>query len=325
MMHANMNDARRTIGRLAAGSLVLLTLVVGGVLPRVHADEAPSAEGRAFESPEAAGRALIDACAKNDDAALLAIFGPSAKDLIRSGDDPVVAKERDELAKAGRRRMVAESGGEGLSGLLFGDGRWPLPIPLVQGKDGQWRFDTIAGAEEILLRRIGRNELRAIDNAKTLVLAQMEYASVDRDGDKVREYAQRMASTPGAQDGLYWKVDPASGEAESPLGPEIQPFLAYIHEGKKFPFGGYYWKILKEQGAAAPGGAHSYLVNGNMIAGFAFVAAPAEYMSTGVMTFLVSHHGKVYQKDLGEDSLETAKAMTSFDPGDGWEEVDIDG
>lgn len=323
MVHPNVNDAGRRFGRLAR-TMALVLVLVGGVLPTVRAED-EGLEGEGFASPEAAGRALLEACAGNDDAALMAIFGPGSKDLVMNGDDPIVAKERAQLAQAGRERLVAEGEGDGLASLLFGTMRWPLPVPLVQGEDGLWRFDRLAGAEEVFLRRIGRNELRAIDVAKTLARAQVEYAREDRDGDKVREFAQRIASTPGTQDGLYWKVDPESGEAESPLGPAIQPFLAYASEGKKIPFGGYYWKILKEQGDAAPGGAHAYLVNGNMIAGFAFVAAPAEYLKTGVMTFIVSHHGKVFQKDLGEDSLATAKAMTAFDPGEGWVEVDLDG
>ncbi len=322
MVHPNVNGVGRRFGRLALTTALVLVLL-GGMLPSVRA-EGDGLQGEAFASPEAAGKALIEACATNDDAALVAIFGPGSKELVMNGDDPTVAKERAELAEAGRERMVAESEGEGLASLLFGTMRWPLPVPMVEGEDGLWRFDRIAGAEEVFLRRIGRNELRAIEVAKTLARAQVEYARADRDGDKVREFAQRIPSTPGTQDGLYWKVDPESGEAESPLGPAIQPFLAYATEGKKVPFGGYYWKVLKQQGSDAPGGAHSYLVNGNMIAGFAFVAAPAEYLKTGVMTFLVSHHGKIYQQDLGEDSLATAKAMTAFDPGEGWVEVDLD-
>jgi hypothetical protein len=202
--------------------------------------------------------------------------------------------------------------------VLIGPDAWPFPIPLVRsGTD--WRFHTAEGIEEIVNRRIGANELTTIAACRFYLAAQRQYASKIRDASGVRKFAQRLVSTSGKQDGLYWDPAVANGE-ESPFGPNIAEFL---RSGRKAgePYHGYYYRILTRQGATVPGGRYSYVINGNMIAGFALVAFPAEYGNTGVMTFLVSHHGKVYQKDLGARTVEIAKAMQEYNPDATWTEA----
>ena len=202
---------------------------------------------------------------------------------------------------------------------MVGDEEWPFPIPLVQEAKG-WRFDTAAGEEEIINRRIGRNELEAIAMLQALVEAQVEYASEDHDGDQVLEYAQRIASSEGKRDGLYWKADDDAAEDLSPLGPYLNDAGDYT-EGKQAgdPWYGYYFKILLRQGEHPPGGAYDYVINGNMIAGFALAAFPAEYGASGIMTFIVNHQGIIYEKDLGENTEADVKALHTYDPDDSWQ------
>jgi len=307
--------------------MVLLPLAAGAGEERPVGAKPPAAAGsglaaaEAFDSPRAAADALFAACAKNDDAALKRIVGAGAEDVVQSGQDPLVAADRALCARLAKASLIFEGPAEKTI-LVVGPKSWPLPVPLVRAKDGRWRFDAAQGCEEMRLRRIGRNELRAIDLCRAYVSAQVEYASQDRDGDELAEYAQRIVSTPGKKDGLYWPADPEKGEALSPVGPLIASLESDApkqgSEGAPVPFGGYYWTILKGQGSHVPGGAHSYVINGNMIAGFALVGVPAKWGQTGVTTFLVSNHGKVWQKDLGEKSLELVKAMKVFDPDDTW-------
>jgi len=277
----------------------------------------------AFDTPEAAAKALIDAAKANDNAALMAIYGPAGEGLVQDANDPMVQRDRAGFVKAAEENLALEKHEDGTIILVIGANHWPLPIPLIQ-KEGKWMFDAEAGKEEILARRIGKNELEAIDILQALIDAQVAYARADRDGDGVREYAQQVVSTKGQKDGLYWPTEPDSDEEQSPLGPLVESLREYLSaKSKGAPFNGYYWKLLKAQGPNAPGGAHSYLINGNMIAGFAVVGVPAEYMQTGVMTFLVSHHGTFLEKDLGENSLEVVKAMETYDPDDTWTEVEL--
>jgi len=199
--------------------------------------------------------------------------------------------------------------------LILGPKDWPLPISIVR-EEGVWRFDTEEGIEEIIDRRIGRNELTAIAIARAYLDAQIEYAREDRDGDEVLEYAQRLASTPGKKDGLYWEAE--SEDDLSPFGPLVRGAEHYL-ETKELgdPLKGYYFHVLKHQGEKPPGGRYDYVINGNMIAGFALVAYPDDYENSGVMTFVVSHHGKVYQKDLGEFT-----GMLEYDPDESWTAVE---
>lgn len=208
--------------------------------------------------------------------------------------------------------------------LYVGKEDWPFPIPLVK-KQGSWRFDTNEGRQELLARRIGRNELSVIQVCLTYVDAQREYALKDRDGDGLLAYAQKFASSPGKKDGLYWEAK--EGDEQSPLGPLFAAaqklgYTAKKPAGKPLPYHGYYYRILKAQGKNAPGGAYDYVVKGKMIGGFALVAYPAQYGSSGIMTFIVNHEGVVYQKNLGQDTEKTAQAMKLFDPDRTWKKAE---
>jgi len=303
-------------GLVADGALLTRSARAGGEAKQASA---AAMEPASFETPEAAAKALVQAAARNDDAAILRLIGARNKAGMQSGKDPVVAKERATFARNAKEVSALEKNNDGSMTLVVGKSQWPLPVPLVQ-KDGKWSFDFAAGQKEIEARRIGRNELRAIDICKAYLRAQIEYASVDRDGDGVREYAQRIASTPGKHDGLYWKA--AEEEETSPLGPLVTSWREegiQVPDGRKhMPFGGYYFRILKGQGGAAPGGRYSYVINGNMIAGFALVAYPAVYGKTGIMSFMISNHGQLVEKDLGSACSLNVQAMKGFHPNQGW-------
>jgi hypothetical protein len=274
---------------------------------------------RTLDTPEAAAAAVIEAAKANDDGALKALFGPSGGDLVQSGGDPRVAQFRSEFATRAETRLTLEDNKDGSKTMVIGRNAWPMPVPIVKTSGG-WQFDIEVGREEILARRIGDNELRAIELCRTYARAQVSYASKDRDGDRVREYAQRVKSSAGSHDGLYWEA--GEGEESSPLGPLVVsagPFLKRRKRGD--PVSGYYWVILTAQGKDAPGGKHSYVINGNMIAGFALVGYPATYDNTGVMTFLVSHHGVVLEKNLGPTTPDRVRAMHGYDPDASWTAV----
>lgn len=281
-----------------------------------------AASQKEFVSPSAAALAFIAALEKNDERELLAIFGPDAEELISSGDEvDDLASRRSFLEAYNEQNRIISDMDKQL--LVIGKREWPFPIPLVKRKD-MWVFDTSSGKDEILNRRIGRNELNTIQVLLAIVDAQREYAIEDRDNDTPVEYAQKFNSTPGKKDGLYWETK--MGEEESPLGKLVANARAegYGSEGSKdgsTPYQGYYYRIMTAQGSNAPGGAYDYIVNGRMIGGFAVVAYPAEYGNSGIMTFIVNHDGKVYQKDLGENSAELANAMMVYDPDNTWEIV----
>ena len=282
---------------------------------------ATAAEQRTFATPEAAVDALQAALKANDEAALAAIFGDRHKEMVSSGDAAQNAAVRARASEALAAFRLLDSRGEDRRVLLMGVNAWPMPIPLVRA-GGAWRFATEEGVEELINRRIGHNENNAIEVLRAYVAAQREYASIDRDDDGVRQYAQKLASTPGRFDGLFWPADAAKGEEESPFGPLVADSSGQLKGHKQGdPYRGYRFRILTRQGKNAAGGAYSYVINGRMIAGFAMVAFPADYGVTGVMTFVVSHNGKVFQKDLGKNSGKAGAAMTSFDPGAGWKEV----
>lgn len=282
---------------------------------------ATAVEQRTFATPEAAVDTLLAALKARDEAVLTAIFGDKHKEMIASGDAAQNAADRAKAAEALTVFRVLDSRGEDRRVLLMGVNAWPFPIPLVRTA-GVWRFATEEGVEELINRRIGGNENHAIGVLRAYIDAQRQYASVDRDGDGVLQYAQKLASTEGKQDGLYWPADPAKGEEESPFGPLIAASSAYLKgHAKGDPFRGYHFRILTRQGKSAAGGAYNYVINGRMIAGFAMVAYPHDYGTTGVMSFIVSHNGKIYQKNLGENSAKLGAAMSSFDPGTGWTEV----
>jgi len=279
---------------------------------------APPAGAKAFPTPQAAAAALIEAASAFDQPALIAIVGPDGKDVV-STEDPVRDKSQAlafaATAKEGHKVVVSPSNPNRAT-LQVGKDQWPLPIPLVRVA-GKWYFDAAAGRDEILFRRVGGNELDAIDVCRGFVVAQKEYALERHDGSKVHQYAQRIISTPGKQDGLYWKnADGTDG------GPISEGVAKAIEEGynvdKASAYHGYIFQVLKGQGPAAPLGELDYVINGAMIGGFALIATPAEYGVTGVQTFIVSYNGIVYQKDLGPDSANLAKQITRYNPDKTW-------
>ncbi len=274
-----------------------------------------------FTTPEAAADAMIKAFKKNDESALLDIFGHEHKKLVVVTDKVAQKESRRRLSEAAKQKLKLEKQGQSKVIVVVGLLEWPLPIPIVKENRG-WRFDTAAGVEEILNRRIGKNELIAMTTCREVAAAQLEYAGKDRDGDEVLEYAQRIVSTKGNRDGLYWYAGPDDNEDISPLGPIFADAAVYLEAGKKakgkIPYKGYYYKILTRQGENVPGRKYDYVINGNMIAGFALVACPADYEASGIMTFVISHQGKVYEKALGEKTLDIVKAMKEYNPDKTW-------
>ncbi len=297
---------------------VLLAVAVLAASGRL-ATAAP--EQRVFETPEAAVDAMLEALGNNDGTALLDIFGHEHRDLLVGTDKAVARQEWRAVHDAAQEMWTLNPEAEDRMVVVIGPNAWPMPIPLVKESPG-WRFDTEDGKEEILNRRIGRNELEAVDLCRSYVDAQLEYASRDRDADEVLEYAQRLASTEGRKDGLYWPADAAAGEELSPFGPLIADSRAYL-EGKKpgDPYRGYYFKVLTGQGPNPPGGAYDYVINGNMIAGFALIAFPAEYGASGVMAFKCSHQGRIYEKDFGDTTKVDVEKIEVYDPDETWTET----
>lgn len=316
-----MRDIRRItfhgVGLCLMAAVLLLAALVAGSL----ATQQEPAQ-RVFSSPEEARQALLDAVKAKDHGALRAIFGPVAREL-EPGDPVEQAAEFDHFARHLQEGAELAREGEAKATLLIGTEKWPFPVPIVKKGDG-WRFDTEAGREEILTRRIGHNELLAIKACRAYVEAQREYyAMAEPDGDQIPKYAQRMISTSGKRDGLYWPT--VAGEKESPLGPLVakakeEGYMQKRKPGEKGPrpFHGYYFRILKQQGPRAAGGKFSYVINRNMVAGFALVAYPARWGVSGVMTFIVNQRGRVYQKNLGPKTAEIARRMKEYNPDLTW-------
>jgi hypothetical protein len=295
-----------------AGACLALSLVAAA---------AGAAEPKVYATPEEAAKALLDAAANDDMNVIWTVLGDEFRDDLANPDEAQERENRRRVVDAAKESMTLREDEPGKRTMIIGKAAWPMPIPIVQDDKG-WHFDTAAGADEIVARRIGENELSAIDNLRAYVEAQVQYAGEDRDGDKVLEYAQRINSTEGKKDGLYWKASGDAGEEVSPFGPFAGERAAYL-EGREEddPFMGYYYRIVSRQGDGAPGGRYDYVINGNMIAGFAMVAWPAEYGGSGVMTFIVSQTGTVYQKDFGDDTDVGAAAIQDYNPDESWTEV----
>ena len=295
----------------------LVSLTIAGFL--CTAASIASAQ-QAFKTPDEAVSALVSATKTNDMKAFATVLGPDGDDIVSSGDEVADAATRQKFVAAYDAKHQIAMEGDNKAILVIGQEDFPLPIPLIR-KDEMWRFDTAAGRQEILARRIGKNELDAIQASLAYVDAQNDYAEKDRTGAGVGTYAQRIISQPGKKNGLYWPT--AQGEEASPLGELVAQATAqgYRVGGGRTPFHGYYFKILTKQGPAVAGGELDYVVRGKMIGGFGLVAYPAEYGNSGVMTFLVNHVGTVFQKDLGPDTARLAERMTSFNPDKTWQEV----
>jgi Protein of unknown function (DUF2950) len=301
-----------------ASWFLLLTLIIpfGGC----NKSNKPSA--KLFASPEDAGNALLEAAKSGDQNAVLAIFGPDSKEIVSSGD-PVQDKatvEKFVTAYGVMHRWRKMPGDAQI--LLIGADNFPFPIPLMKNASGQWFFDTAAGKDEILARRIGRNELAVIDVCWALADAQAQYFSQRHSDGSTKQFALKFISDPGKQNGLYW--DPQEGQPKSPGGP-LAAFATTegytVKPDSHVPFHGYFFHMLTRQGSHAPGGAKDYVVNGKMTGGFAFVAYPAEYRNSGVMTFIINQDDVLLQKDLGNTTTETAAAMSEFDPDSTWSQV----
>jgi hypothetical protein len=295
-----------------------IVLVLAMVTPVAAVAATPQ---ETFATPEAAADALMAALKADGDAPLMALFGEEHKVKLFDPDPAAAKANRARIVESMQTLRVLKEPTADRRILLIGANAWPLPFPIVKSGD-RWRFATEEGVEELINRRIGGNERNAIYSLRAFVDAQRAYAARDRDGDGVLQYARKIMSSPGKQDGLYWPADPAKGEEASPFGPliaEAAPYTAGHKAGD--PYRGYYFRILTQQGQNAPGGAYGYVINGRMIAGFAMVAYPAYYGESGVMTFIVNHNGVVYERDLGPNTAKLAPGIKAFDPGKGWNVV----
>ena len=313
---------------MAVSAVLVVTLMCASAVFSIAAQQskqpaaAAPAGQKGFSTAKEAADALIKASENYDVAALKEIFGPDGEDLV-SSEDPVQDKNRSQaffaMAKE-KQSLTKDASNSNRVTLVVGNEDWPLPIPIVK-KEGKWYFDSKAGHDEILYRRIGTNELNAIEVCRGFVEAQKEYASKVHDDSGINQYAQRLISTPGKQDGLYWE-----DKDGTPAGPVSKGVAQAIDKGytldKGSVYSGYYFRLLKGQGPAAPLGELDYMIKGMMIGGFALVAFPAEYKVTGVKTFIVSHDGIVYEKDLGPDTLNVAKAMERYNPDKTWHRTD---
>jgi hypothetical protein len=318
---------RRAFWAVSLSVLVVAAIMSVGYYQSVFAAEVKQIPQKTFKSPEEAAKSLVEAVRSNDTKEFLAIFGPGGKGIISSGDEVSDKAERERFVHSYEEMSKLEKETDKKVILVVGNREWPFPIPIVK-KGETWVFDTKAGGEELLNRRIGRNELNTIQTCLAFVDAQREYAMKDRDRNKLLEYAQKFWSTKGKKDGLYWETK--EGEEQSPFGlvaaRAVQAGYAPKKPGDKpAPYHGYFYKILKAQGKNAPGGAYDYIINGKMIGGFALVTYPAEYGASGIMTFIVNHDGVVYQKDLGKETGKIASAMTKYDPDKTWEKVEEQG
>ena len=303
------------VRKLAVG--IGLVLPVLTVLLSCNKSESP----KTFASPDAAGNALIEAAKSGDQNVVLALFGPNSKEVIYSGDATQDKQAFEAFLSSYQQMNRWRRLDDDTQVLVIGADNFPFPIPLKKTSSGQWSFDLAAGRDEILSRRVGRNELVTIDVCSALADAQNDYFSQSK-GDGANHYALKFISSNGKRDGLFW--EPSAGDAKSPLGPLVA-FATdegyQLKANSRQPFYGYYYRILNRQGTHAAGGAMDYLVNGEMVNGFAFLAYPAEYGASGIMTFIVSEDGEVYQKDLGTDTAKLAAAIAEFDPDESWSSV----
>ncbi len=327
MISEEAMKSKLLIPRMPFTTIVLVLVGLCCLLPTLSLAQAqpstktPATGPKAFETPQQAADALIKAAGDYDVPELMAIFGPDGKDFVSGGDEVQDKNNAVAFAKeAGAKNSIAVAASNpNKASIIVGEEEWPLPVPLEK-KKGKWYFNAKAGRQEILFRRIGANELDAITVCRGYVSAQKEYASEIHDDSSVNQYAQKIFSTPGKQDGLYWTN--ADGTPDGPIGDAVAKALEEGYTSGKGGFHGYYFKILKGQGPAAPNGAINYVIEGIMIGGFALVAVPAEYRVTGVKTFIVNYDGVVYQKDLGPDSLNIVKKMELYNPDKTWHPTD---
>ncbi len=318
----NMKSRRLKVSCITSASVTILACLSCLLsVATAQGQNAPPAGPKAFGTPQQAADALIKAAGAYDVSELLAIFGPDGEDFVESADPVRDKNNAQAFAKEAsvKNSIAFEVSNPNRATIIVGNEDWPLPVPLVK-KNGKWYFDAKAGRQAILFRRIGSNELDAIQVCRGYVEAQKEYSLQIHDDSGVNQYAQKIFSTPGKQDGLYWQNP--DGTSAGPIGEAVAKALEEGYSAGKSGFHGYYFKILKGQGPAAPLGKIDYVIEGIMIGGFALVAVPAEYRVTGVNTFIVSNDGIVYQKDLGPDSLDIVKKMELYNPDPTWHATD---
>ena len=313
MNSINIFKKRENYSGIVLACFVGVFILLAGSSPVLYATQSAK---KSFSSPEAAVKALVAANKANDLTELIAILGPESRDLIYSGDEAADRTGREKFLRAYEEKNSLQEESADNMILCVGADSWPLPIPILK-KGSSWMFDVRKGKQEILNRRIGRNELHVIDILNAYVDAQHEYATKDCGRSGKVEFAQRIVSAEGKRDGLFWEAQ--VGEQESPLGPLVAQAAREGYANPNLqPFHGYYFTILKGQGKHADGGAYSYVVKGKMILGFAIIAYPAEYGNSGVMTFMVNQEGTIYQKNLGRDTKRRAEAMKIFEPDKTW-------
>ena len=306
----------KIIGWIAA-TVVVASL---GSIDAVQAQEKSASKRGTFNSAEDAAKALVEAVRSGSRKRVLEIVGPASQSWLVTPDDVADRAEWQVFLAAYDRKNAIVKAGDNKAVLNVGDDDWPFPAPIVR-KSGRWSFDAAAGREEILNRRVGRNELDTIQTLLAIVDAQREYAADDADGNGLKDYAARFASAPGKKDGLYWET--AQGESPSPLGPLVakavrEGYGTKVKSGKVEPYHGYLFRMLTAQGPHAPDGEYDYMVNGRLFGGFAVIAYPAEYGNSGVKTFMVNHEGVVYEKDLGTGTTAQAEKIRRFDPDKTW-------
>lgn len=320
-----LNGVGARVDRFRRFATTALAAVVAGGAALIGQGCSSTAPQTTFDSPQAAVDSLVAAVRASDSEQIKHILGPEGEDVISSGDDVADHERIDDFLHAYDEKHVLTTEADGSNTLSVGAADWPMPIPIVND-GGKWSFDTEAGLDEILSRRIGENELSTIQTCLAIVDAQREYVLLDVNSDGLHEYARKLISDPGQRNGLYWPVGP--GEPESPLGPLVADAAeegygsARGPSGEPRPYHGYHYRLLTAQGASAPSGAMNYDVNGRLIGGFAAVAYPADYGNSGIMTFIVNHAGDVYQADLGPGTESAAKSMKTFDPSARWRKVE---
>jgi len=308
---------QRLLATIATATLLITLVLI--LLTHAGAQTTTAATAKTFATPEDAANSLIEAAEKYDEAALAAVLGPDSFDIVHTGEPARDSEKCKEFAAQARAKLSIEvDKTKTRATMVIGDEDWPFPVPIVKAAHG-WFFDTKVGRREIMLRRIGQNELDAIQICRGYVEAQHAYALKRREGYEVNQYAQRIISTEGKQDGLAWKK--TDGTWDGPIGENVAAAIANGYTSRTEPYHGYFFKILKGQGPAAPLGQLDYVIKGVMIGGFALVATPAQYRNTGVKSFIVSQDGVVYEKDLGPQSLEFFKSMERFNPDRSWAPV----
>lgn len=307
-----MSETFMTIRAVTVAFLVALLMAS---LPSA----ADAADPKVFDTPEAAAAAMVAALEKGTDEAVVEIMGDSHSDELFTDDDAAERENRHRAFEAAKEAMTLREDDSDTRTILIGKQEWPVPFPIVRGDKG-WSFDVDAGLYELLARRIGANELATIASLRTLVETQEDYRALDRDGDEVLEYAQKFISSPAKHDGLYWEVTAGSTDPASPALTFITQQGGYLQGREQGdPLRGYNFRIMTRQGENAPGGRYDYIVNGNMIGGYAFIATPDDYGVTGIMTFIVNQQGKVYEQDLGDDTAIKAAAIQEYNLDDSWQ------